>query len=632
MILEKIEAINKPAVSLDAAQLKSRVHLAVIGIILLFCAYLAWPAFNAVHLEGFTAQTESIAMLKSRASEVAHDPYLPLVTQFIFQTRSAVIDILSIVYKIFPAAGDLAFQGLVLISFILLILASIIFAKRWGGTPPIVALLALMLAPGIPESAFFFNDNIVSAAFSTIALALISKKSNKIEWLLAGIFSGMAILSRADAIFVMPMIIGILLYSIKSNRERFISGLIVCITVAMVLIISAIIHEFSLIDVFITAKKFVFFSTDNMRWFWIRILFIGIGTLPFLVIGLWLMYRRLKNEQSYVGILTFVIYPVLLAVFAPKATEIRYIFPILAPMVALHVGNGLKWVYEQYMTGESRRRRYSVALILFAFSVAILPPTQLKMFDGPRATIGRLWTPVLWGQWQDSVKESMKRSRGLVNALNDKKLNILISTHYNDEFYLRLRLIEDGFNPMTASAQYPGCNGFSLFKKGESIVAHIRTDPQYQIAQLSMPYNAALQITSAFSCEQIQAYNKIYITTFGNNIGGMPPAIYSISPLSFKGPLTVQFSDMRVRLTPNNPKLIRDFGILDYREMTSQEISETLSNAKTYLMLYPENDPVSGQIVTIENYANYYQLSPGPTNGILQNIHRKLDISGGEIN
>ena len=64
--------------------------------------------------------------------------------------------------------------------------------------------------------------------------------------------------------------------------------------------------------------------------------------------------------------------------------------------------------------------------------------------------------------------------------------------------------------------------------------------------------------------------------------------------------------------------------------MTSQEVLETLSNAKKYLMLYPETDPVTGKIVTIEDYARYYNLLPGPTSHLLDEIQKKLNIDEGK--
>jgi hypothetical protein len=591
------------------------VVFAFLGLFL--SAYLIWPAFNAVHLEGFTAQTESIAIMLSRAPDMEHDPYLPVVSQFIYQTRSAVVDTLTLIYQLSPGTGDYAFQGLVLASFFLLVATSIVFAKRWGNVPPLFAFFGLILTPGIPETAFFLNDNIISAAFATVALALISEKPKKLKWIFSGIFLGIAILSRVDAVFVLPLIIGTVFYSYKQYRDRITACFIICLATFILLFASAILHGFSLFDVFITAKKFVMNVDDKAGWFWVRILFFGLGTLPLLVLGGWLSFRRFKNQRSYIGLLTFIGYPALLALLAPKATEIRYIFPLLSPIIALHVGRGLKWVYEQYILSGTRPSRYAIGVTIFAMLVAVFPPTLLKMRDGPRALLGRLWSPILWSHWQASVDESMKRSVRLARLLDNQQLNILISTHYNDEFYLRLRLIEAGFVPVATSSAYPGCNGFSLFKKGNSTVVHIRTDPQYKIAPVSMVYNAAMQISAAFSCQAISSFDKVYVSTFGNNEYGIPSKIYSFSPYSFDKPINVEFDDIRSRLTPDNPNLRRDYGILGFRQLSTEEIQTTRLKAKSYLSSFPERDPDTGKVVTIEDYGKYYLPVSGPTSNLL---------------
>lgn len=609
---------------IDSESSRRPINLIFTWLGLLLCAYLIWPAFNAVHLEGFTAQTESMAMILSRAPGVEHDPYLPLVSQFIYQTRTAVVDTLTLIYRFVPEAGDYAFQALVLTSFILLLGASISFAKRWGNIPPLFAFFGMILTPGIPETAFFLNDNIISAAFATAALALISEKPGKIAWLFSGILFGVAVLSRVDAVFMLPLIIGIVFYSQPQIRDRFLACFIIGLTTLVVLVISAVLHGFSLFDVFNTAKKFVMNLDDRAGWFWVRIFFIGLGTLPLLILGGWLNFRSLKNQHAYIGMLTFIVYPVLLALIAPKATEVRYIFPLLAPMVGLHVGRGLQWVYQQYISGDARKSRYVIGITVFAILVAVFPPTLLKMRDGPRALLGRLWSPVLWSHWQASVDESMKRSARLAALLDDQHLNILISTHYNDEFYLRLRLIEAGFLPEATSKIYSGCNGFSVFKKGDSTVVHIRTDPQYKIAPISVSYNAALQISNTFACSAVQSFGNVYISTFGINEYGIPAKIYALSPFSFDKPITVEFGDLRSRLAPNNLNLRRDYGMIGFRKLTADEILATRLKAENYLLSYPERDPATGTVVTIEDYGKYYRPSSGPTSQLLLDLKTRV--------
>lgn len=615
----------------DISFLQRHIDLVLASLGMLLCLYLIWPAFHAVQLEGFTAQTQSLALIKGVAPGVEHDPYLPLVSQFIYQTRSAVIDILALIYRVVPDAGDLAFKSLVLGSFILLMISAMVFAKRWGNIHPIFSFFALVLTPGIPETAFFFNDNIVSAAFACIAIALISRNPKKMECLLSGAFLGLAILSRVDAVFMAPMVLGIAFFTCKNRNRQVFASVMICLSATLVLTVSAILHGFSLIDVFATARNFVVAFNDKNNWFWMRVYFFGLAALPLLLTGAWLRFHELKTQKEYADLLTFFAYPILLALFAPKATEVRYIFPLLAPMVALHAGTGLCWIYQQCRYGKEEKFRYATGVAVFSAMVMVFPVGFLKIHDGPRAMLGRLWSPILWERWQASVNETMARMQRLVAALDDQQVNILISTHYNDEFYSRLRLMEAGFLPMRAAGSYPGCHGFSLFTKGNSTVVHIRTDPQYRIAPINLAYNAALQISSALSCESILSYHKAYITTFGPNEAALRADIYANSPLPFNRPLIVEFGDLRTRFNPNNPHLYRNYGILDFTTLSRAEVMETWRNAMDYASVHPERDPDTGKIVTIEEYEKYYYPRPGPTSQWLLKVRQEIDFSASRV-
>lgn len=612
------------------------INAVFIAVGLLLCVYLLWPAVHAVHLEGFTAQTQSLAMMRSFAPGVEHDPYLPLVSQFIYQTRSAVVEGLALIYQFFPRAGDLAFQAMVLTSFIVLMAASIAFATQWARLPVVFALFALVLTQGIPETAFFFNDNIVSAALACGALVLVGARSGMPGWILSGVLFGLAILSRVDAIFMGPILGGVMLYGIRGNRRRIAACLSVFLATATLLAASAIYHGFSLVDVFFVAKKFVVVIPEDRRFAvqaWVRMFFIGLSCLPFLIVGLAINLRRFKAERSYIGAITFVVYPVLLFLFAPKATEVRYIFPLLSPMIALHVGTGLLWAYHTLSKGRAgdregkRQSRSAAVFAAFAVAVAVFPPTQVVVSDGPRVFLGRLWSPMLWKRWQDAVEASVARSRQLVAALDNQQKNVLISTHFNDEFFMRLRLIEAGFVPSSAARDFPACRGFSLFTKNGSVVAHVRTDPQYTIAPITIRYNGALQISSALDCPALASFDKTYISTFGTNKYFMSPEVYGALQRSFAGPLNVAFPDLRNRLQPDNPSLVREFGVLDFRPLSVQEKTALLSDAGKFAALFPERDLRNSEIVTIDAYEKYYRPQQGPTSAVLAAIKKDLTSS-----
>lgn len=185
--------------------------------------------------------------------------------------------------------------------------------------------------------------------------------------------------------------------------------------------------------------------------------------------------------------------------------------------------------------------------------------------------------------------------------------------------------------PMHAASSYPGCRGFSLFKKGNSTVVHIRTDPQYRIAPINLAYNAALQISSALSCEPIHSYHKAYITTFGPNEAALRADIYANSPIPFSRPLIVEFGDLRTSFNPNNTHLYRNYGILDFTTMARAQVMGTWRNSMEYVSAHPERDPDSGKIVTIEDYEKYYHPRPGPTTQLLLKAQQKIGLAVGRF-
>jgi hypothetical protein len=602
----------KPSASINA-------FFGIVGIFL--CAYLIAPAFNAVHLEGFTAQTQSIALLKSVNPVLEHDPYLPLVTQFIYQTRSAVIDGLSLIYEVFPHAGDLAFKGMVLLSFIVLLIASIVFGKRYGNVSPLFGFFALILTQGIPETAFFLNDNIVSAALAVAGLAVISKRGRTIEWLVSGMLLALAIVARFDAVLLLPIVGGVIFYNFKATRERMLACIVFALGAVAVVLGLSIYHGFSPLDTLAIGRRFILVTPNIKTYIFLRVYFLGLIVAPFLLIGFVVNFRSLVTRKSYIGILTFVVYPAGLLLVAPNSTEVRYIFPLLAPLVALHAGRGIHWVYECATGGTGNAAWFARLIAAGALLVALVPPTLVQLRDGPRSMLGRLWSPVSWFEWQESIALGEARSKELVKLLDSGKLEVLVTTHYNDEFFLRLRLMEAGFVPVSTGSRYPGCGGFSLLKKGDSEVAHIRTAPQYLIAPISITSNAALQISTAFDCQPVKAASEVYLTTFGINDYGFKPEIYQSPATSFQEPLVVKFHDTLENILR---KTDRTYGILNFRRMEPAQITAMRQGASAYLADHADADSPTGKKMSIGSYMAYYRPTQGPTSQSLLMIHSAI--------
>jgi hypothetical protein len=599
----------------------SGIHWLISLVGIFFCLYLISPAFNAAHLEGFTAQTQSIALLKSENPLAEHDPYLPLVTQFIYQTRSAVIDGLSLIYEVFPDASDLAFRGMVLLSFVVLLAASMVFGWRYGKVSPLCGFFALVLTQGIPETAFFLNDNMVSAALAIAGLAIVSTKPRVLEWLVSGILLALAILSRFDAVLVLPLVIGVIFYNFRELRLRLIACCVFSIGAIGVGLVMSIYHGFSPFDTLSIGRRFILHTPDFKSYLLLRAYFLGVLVVPFLFIGFLVNFRSLASSRSYIGILTFVVYPAGLLLAAPNSTEVRYIFPLLAPLIALHAGRGIHWVYEHAIASAGNARWLARVLAVGLLAVALVPPTLVQIRDGPRSMLGRAWSPLSWTKWQDSVELGKARSEELVRLLDSGRLNVLVTTHYNDEFFMRLRLMEAGFVPVPTASRYPACAGFSLLKKGDSEVAHIRTAPQYLIAPISVTSNAALQISTAFSCQAVSTAHSTYLTTFGINDYGFRPEIYQAPPASFERPLAVKFDDTLEKILRRTD---RTYGILAFRRMETTQITAMRQGASAWLSDHADADSPTGKQMSIDRYMAYYRPTQGPTSRSLVALQSAL--------
>jgi hypothetical protein len=601
----------------NPAYRQQRIDLRLAMFGLFICVYLIWPSFGAVHVEGFSAQIESIALLKSYAPQLEHDPYLPLITQFIFETRSAVIDLLAMIYKLFPNAGDVAFQGLILASFMLLLYSSVVFAKRWGNVPVLFGLFALILTQGIPETAFFFNDNMVSAAFAVFALSIIAHKPQLFTLLLSGLALAIALLARLDAVFIVPLLAGTLCLARNSILRGSLAFLIICMTTVAVLIIQYCLQGFSLLDTLDIGQKFAakMLPISWKEWFLVRVFFFGVVALALFMLGASIFYGKLKTQKAYLAILTFIVYPLALIFFAPKASQVRYIFPLLSPLVALHVGTGLQWIYGQVAFGHGKKATLAKAFTVLAVIIFISPPTALLMMDGPRAILGRVWSPVQWLHWQDSVNLSLDRTQAVVSSLDNNQVNMLVSTHWNDEFYSRLKLIEAGFTPHLASSLYAGCKGFSVFTKGNSVVIHIRTNTQYFMAPLNVKENAALQLTTAFKCHSIQPF-KVIVSAVGQDGGRVSPEIYGFTNAIFPDALTDNFFDTLALLHNKN----RIEVLVGYKELSASEIVKMQAFSAKYFLEHPQFDKTTGKKIDIDQYNKYYLPIHSLTDKLLHDV------------
>ena len=480
--------------------------------------YLLSPAFTSQHVEGFSAQIQSMALILAEQGSVAgHDLARPLVTQFIFFTRSGVVDLLALGDRLFGYTGDLGFRLLTLSSLVGLMAACAWVAARHARVPAGVALFVCVLTPGLVELGFYFNDNVVSAAFAALALGAVALRNGTVGALLAGVAMGVAVACRIDAVLAAPLVFLVFLLRAQSLAAASARLLLMAGTAAAVLASLGRFNGGDLLDALRIAGVFTerhLAGHGRLPGKAALLYFFGLPVAALVVLGARDMWReRPSGWRRWAWIAAFYAYPVVVMLYVLRTTlEIRYFLPLLGPVVALHGGRGL--VLACAWAADAARRRKGLALALGVVVAAwlLMPPAGPLMRDGPRILAGRLWSPVLWWRWQDTVADSRDTTGRAVDALAAQGLSTVVTTHWNDEFYIRLRLFEAGYREVPTDG---ACRALSRYVAGSRVVWHVRLDPQYGLPPFETPLATALPLAALARCPEALAAGRVELTRFG---------------------------------------------------------------------------------------------------------------------
>jgi hypothetical protein len=486
--------------------------------------FLALPVFNSVHLEGFSAQIQSIALALGTFGVSHHDTYQPLLTEFIFLTRQGVSELLLGINTVFGYTGDAGFRSLMIASVITILASGAMFARRWGNVGARLALAAMVLAPGIIESSFFFNDNIVSTAFASLAMAIVIPGAGMLRYGVAGLAYCFALLCRLDAVFALPIIVALAASDSYTLMQFIRRGVAFAAGVLLVGGLMTLMTGATPWDALLIAKTFAAATKGFIKGirFDSVMYFFGVVTPIMLIIGAWPDVHDFVRRKRFWYPLALAVYPVILIAYAGKnGNEIRYMLPLLAPVIALQGGRGLRWVLDNLKAGRRSRRAASLTILGLLLLTFVLPPFIVKVKDGPRELFGRLYATPIWWKWQGTVHTSMQRLAHTRSQLEAAKQTLVIANHYNDDFYLRLRLFEAGYRDIPIVSAYPGCGGFSVYRRGNSEVLHIRLNNNWQLAPLKQEIVSALMLTKAFACPVINAQQSAILTGFGDDVSAL---------------------------------------------------------------------------------------------------------------
>jgi len=565
----------------------------LLGVLLIaVCAWLLLPAVTAVHVEGISAQLQSQSVIFARTGGIAaHDPYLPLVTEYIFLKCAGVIDLLAGLQSALGITGDSAFRSLTIVSLAVLLTASVSFARSQGGVGKAAALAALLLTPGIPDSAFFFNDNIVSAAFAALSLALVRPSASGWRYAVSGLCAGMAALCRLDGLLALPLLLGAVL--VTSTGWSLIARRLIALAAGMFIAfgVSAAVNGATLIDSLLIGRYFSYARQIGLDLKWnlfALAYFFGLITPLLMFTGLVRDRQTGINMRRGLDAAFFCVYPLLLCVFAIwTGREVRYVFPLLAPVVALHGGRGIEWLMEQARKPAAvRPTMLLTAVAAFTALTLLVPPAVVSISDGPRMLVGRLWSPVLWWRWQVVVNESLSRIDALARDLDEEPAPLVITTSWNGEFFVHLRLLELGYGSSTAAAVFPGCVGFSVYSRGEHRILHLRLHNEFYLVPYDHTTYGALAAARAADCPAVSAVSNTWITTYGSKGDKwIDPELIGFGYERFPHALELTFTrdwlrELMVHKVQPGPPWCCSDSLFDYVQISGNERETIFANAK----------------------------------------------------
>lgn len=589
---------------------------------LILASWLLSPMFFAQHLEGYTANLKSIALMANRGNAMGQDLVLTALTDFNYFTRPAMIGLLQVGDRIWGGGGDWYFRALLILSFAIVFGSSILIAHRLGYVRTWSAALSLLLVPGVSENAFFFNDSMPSAAFAVGAMALVTVWDKPVAFLLAGGLVAGSVLCRLDGILLAPAIGGVAWLRHNSFRSLAPRAFAAATGFIIGLTIGALLFKATFVDALIVARTF-YPDPPYIVTLRTSLLFFGASGTLILAVGLFASLGGLRTSTAPLRhLIVFLVHPLLIGIAVLKlSSETRYVYPLLTPYIALYGARGIDTLVKGV---RGRHRPISLAGLLALLLFAMVPPPIITVRDGPRALVGRLWMPALWWRWENTQAESLQRVDAVVAIAERTPRLLLISTHWNDDQFVKQRLLAAGYRPRSAEAVFPRCSGFSVYVKGPHVVAHIRTERQHWQVRTSKTRLRALLLERSLSCTALLRFERAYLTLWGpdGRVNGFtdtidPRLLGSILPRLGSPPaLSAPFTPRSLFLAPfwrvqnadgSVPRHQLE-GMFHAYPLSRLELTIIHRDAETYLRLPLQDIPGDDdRIIAFEDFRLAYQ-------------------------
>jgi hypothetical protein len=433
-------------------------------------AWLLLPVLTPAHLEGFTAALAALGIHAANGTLPAFDGLQPLNAEYFGLTKLGAV--LAVATAVGLGAGsDFALRLMMWIGIALLLGASAFLARRWSGARWPFVLAPLVLIPGIVESAYIYNDNVLAAGLAALGLCFLYAR-HRLGFVVAGLLLGFAVLTRTDTVLIGVCVPIILFERFGATRETAACLAVVGASAAASLMGPlAYFHStvFDVIEVGSAAVEIWNRPTSSAYAWFTTLYFLGFPGLVLAAVGI----AALARKRDKLAIARLLLPPLaLLAVLFDKLWEIRQLLA-LTPFVCALAAIGLKALYEESGFGGRQLLRPAVAaLALFCLAG---PVSGSRVQDGPRVLTGRIWTIPFWRTWQQAPRHDLATLERIVRSASPAKPLVLFADEWTEDRYLHLTLLDLGYAPVATGSLAPPCRPIAeLFSNGASTVLLVR--------------------------------------------------------------------------------------------------------------------------------------------------------------
>jgi hypothetical protein len=488
-----------------------------LALLIVIAGWMCMPILQASHLEVLSAQMEINAIAANEGRLADANVQYPIHTEYFYLSRIGVTFMLQCLMR-WLGNGDAGFRLLTQVSFVVFVAATIYIARRFGGVSRIAAGAALLLTPGIAPLGFLFTDSIVSLGLGMAGLALLPRVGpvdGRLVFLRAtasGCALGAATLARVDGLLLLPIAAGMAWIEGRRWRDMLRLALPVSIGLLSTLLLSWALSGHSLAESLTIGRHFDALHTQfrsGVLLFAACGMFFGLLNSVLLPLGVLAGWRTFdfKRRLVLIGL------PVgLTAYFLMHAVEVRHLYPLLSPFVAILGGKGLEGLSRALRRPDLQRRfAAACAFVFFGAMVWLAPPLYVPVREGPRPVVGQLWSPVLWRRWHSGMEELLNNADVPLRRAEEASWVGVLTLEANADAFLRLRLWQRGFRPLPIELAAPGCHeAVEGWAKGSHRVLVARTENPHLMAREQDDYVTALLLSSALQCAALRNIDPLF--------------------------------------------------------------------------------------------------------------------------